>query len=293
MQIFIRSFLLGMLIALVAHICLAGVPEDLRENTVVVTNGYGHGSGVLFERDGRTFVWTAGHVADIFHRGDGTYSEVTITKGEQRGTARVLRGGDLTHDADFALLEVMSGDIESDTAERTHFYRAFNCITLGQEIVHCGTPYDKSWYERLVFFGRISAVRNYCAPVFGLTATGRFLDHVDLTAGGGCSGGPVVDRNTGGIVGLLVMGLGNGHRLNIIEPTRRLYGWASRHDCLWAVDREVPMPATIVPWPADSYLRECRDREGDWDGQKQPPVLPKIARALKAALFRNVFGIAA
>lgn len=268
--------LIGALVTLLCHMAFAGVAEDLRDNTVVVTDGYGHGSGVVFENKGRLFVWTAGHVADIFMRPDGTYREVTITQGERSVTARVLRGGDCEYDADFALLEIIGDDIRPKDSADIGFYRAFNTVELGQEIVHCGTPYDRDWNERLVFFGRISAVAQMCDPVPGLTATSRRLDHVDLTAGGGCSGGPVVDKETGGIVGLLVMGLRNGHRLNIIEPTRRLYRWASRHDCLWAVDRDVPLPAQLSPWPADSYLRECRDREGDWTGEDLPVIIEGV-----------------
>jgi hypothetical protein len=295
-KIFINAFLVGAIIALFAHIAFAGVAEDLHDNTVIVTDGYGHGSGVMFKNKDRVFVWTAGHVADIFMRPDGTYSPVLITQGDKSARARVLRGGDVLYDMDFALLEIFESEGDDGWWKQkgsTEFYRAFDCIKLGQEIIHCGTPYDRSWNERLVFFGRISAVRQRCAPVFGLTATERFLDHVDLTAGGGCSGGPVVDRKTGGIVGLLVMGLRNGHRLNIIEPTRRLYRWAARHDCLWAVDREVPLPASLAPWPADSYIRECEDRVGDWDGQPKEPVLPKILSAVKYAITRQFLSEAA
>jgi len=248
-----------------------GVAEDLRQNTVIVTDGYGHGSGVMFTRSERTFIWTAGHVASIFVNPDGTYREVTIRQGERSGKARVLRGGDMLYDADFALLELCEGDVRLDGVADTKFYRAFNCIEVGQKIIHCGSPFDRDWNERLVFFGRISAVEQWCKPVLGLVKVGRHLDQVDLTAGGGCSGGPVVDAETGGIVGLLVMGMTNGHRINTIEPTRRLYTWAAKHDCLWAVDRDVPVPGKIVPWPSDSYLRRCRDREGDTDKWGDPP----------------------
>ena len=278
------------LLLLLTMNCFGGVADDIRGNTVIVTNGMGHGSGVMVSNSGRTFIWTAGHVAEIFENSDGTYREATILQGGKVARARVIRGGDFVHDRDFALLELIGDHGLSGDA---HFYQAFDEIELGQRIVHCGSPFDKNWNERLVFFGRMSAVEQWCDPVFGLINTGRYLDHIDITGGGGCSGGPVVDEADGGIVGLLVMGMQNGHRVNIMEPTRYLYAWAKRHDCMWAVDFTLSVPAEITPWLSDSYLRRCRERDdsrhGDWG--KAPVAVEPVEATEPKSLWEIIEAI--
>ena len=253
---------------LLAGYCFGGVAEDVYRNTVVVTNGSGHRSGVLFTRGDRTFVWTAGHVGDIFARSDGTFKEATIIQGDKTAFARVLRCGDWTVDTDCALLEIVSGDeMEGDA----FFYRAFNHIKLGQEIIHCGTPLDIDLNERLVFYGRISCVDKL---IDGLPLKApRNIDHVDITGGPGCSGGPVVDKEDGGIIGLLIMG--SGPSMMIIEPTRSIYGWCVTHSCLWAFDRSEPMPSEITPWISDEYMRRCKERDTTpQNGWGEPVVVP-------------------
>jgi S1-C subfamily serine protease len=260
---------------LLATSVFGGVADDLKQNTVVVTDGYGHGSGVMLTRGNRTFIWTACHVADIFQRSDGTYREVTIIQDGMQCKARVLRGGDYLYDRDFALLEIVGG---SEISGNAHFYRAFDHIKLGHKIIHCGTPLCIDWNERLVTWGRVSSVDKMCegAPL----VVGRRLDHIDITGGPGCSGGPVVDMETGGIIGLLVMG--SGPSMHIIEPTRYLYAWAAQHDCLWAFDSDVPLPNNISPWLSDSYMRECKERVGDIDKWGDPP--PSIIKVSKAII---------
>lgn len=248
------------------------VTEQLQENTVFLTDGRGHGSGVLFTRtDGdrvTTFIWTAAHVANIFMNQNGTFRDIDVIQGDKRATARVLRSSDEMMAADCALLEVVEGDDFNGTAR---FYRGFNQMRVGQRVVHCGTPLARL-NERLVSFGRISYVdRLFDDP--RLVIEPRRLDNVDITAYPGCSGGPVVDEDTYDIIGLLVMG--SAPRLTIIETTRAMYEWAKIHDCMWAFDREVSLPDEIVPWRGDLYNRLVKDRyTGDLDdrwGELPPP----------------------
>jgi len=264
------------------------VVQNVYENTVIITDGSGHGSGVLFTRDGRTFVWTAAHVADIFMQPDGSFRDATIRQGEKRAVARVLRAGDYETDTDCALLEIISGDkMEGDA----RFYRAFDEVKLGQEIIVCGTPLDIEWNERLVSFGRFSAIDRLCDGYPLLKA--RRLDFVDITAYPGNSGGPVVDAKDGGIVGLLVMG--SQPRLLIIEPTRNIYEWARSHDCFWAFDRSVPMPDSIYPWPGDLHVRECREkadsRGSEW-GSSPPQEKAARRRGILDIIIEAIFNAA-
>lgn len=245
--------ILSLLFLLATSMCFAdSKAEKLQDNTVVLSNGSGHGSGVLFSRDGETFIWTAGHVAEIWTNSDGTFDQVPVIQGDKRGMAEVLRSGDHNAGVDVALLRLVEGDFNG-TAE---FYRGFNEVKVGQKVIHCGSPYDKEWNERLIAYGRIANVdrlvdgRPLLAP--------RRIDQVDITAYPGCSGGPVIDEETEGIVGLLVMG--SAPRLTIIEPTRHIYKWAKEHDCLWAFDRSVNLPASMPAWPSDQFLRQVRER---------------------------------
>jgi hypothetical protein len=255
--------------------------EELKANTVVLTNGSGHGSGVLFTRDDKTFIWTAAHVADIWENHDGTYELATIIQGDKRGKARVVRNGDHEAGVDVALLEVVEGDF-TGTAE---FYRGFNEIEIGQKVIHCGTPYDRNWNERLIAYGRVANVDHLVdgRPLL----KPRRIDQVDITGYPGCSGGPVVDEATGGIIGLLVMG--SAPRLTIIEPTRHIYQWAKEHDCLWAFDPTLDMPETRAAWPSDRHIRQVKDRycpqDDEWGTIPPMEQLPTLEEVIEAIII--------
>ena len=264
------------------------VAEKLQNATVMLTNGSGHGSGVLFTRGDSTFIWTAAHVGEIWVNADGSYGEAEVLQGDKKGKARILRCGDYSQGPDACLLELIEGDMSGPAIE---FFAPFTHIMLGQEILHCGTPLDKSNMQ-LVSYGNVSYVgRDFVQP--GLVDVPRSLDNIDITGYPGCSGGPVVDRATGGIVGLLVMG--SSPRLAIMEPTRNLYQWALAHDCLWAFNREVQMPASRIQWVSDRYRRlaeeELRQR---WDGTLgnialpvDPPTIEDKIRDIMDSLLLN------
>ena len=256
------------------------LPEELQNNTVVLGDARGHGSGVLWTRtecDRQvTFIWTAGHVADMWMNPDGTFRPVPVIQGDKRGFAEVIRAGDSEAGVDVALLKVVDA-VFVGTAK---FYRGFDEVEVGQRILHCGTPLDRDWNQRLVSYGRFSYV-DRLVDGWPMLAPHRF-DQVDLTAAPGCSGGPVIDEATGGIVGLLVRGSGPG--LAIIEPTRNIYQWAKEHDCLWAFDPTVSMPATMQSWPSDIFLRTVRERycplDDDWGELPPEPVEEGPMRAI-------------
>ena len=246
------------------------IEEEIQNNTVVLSEGSTHGSGVLFSRDGVTFIWTAAHVANHFIRDNGSFRKIKVTQGFRTGTAVVLRCGDHEVDTDCALLKLV--EVDSMPVGTATFFRTFNQVKLGQRVIHCGTPFDRVNNERLISFGRISYVSRLVIGQPLLKP--RRLDQVDITAYGGCSGGPVCDAETGGIVGLLVMG--SAPHLIVIEPTRNIYQWAKTHDCLWAFDREVPLPESIIPWRGDLHgriiaNRDTEDVDARWGGVKSEP----------------------
>ncbi len=278
------KYLYALLLFLICLPCLAMDPvnfyEELQGNTVFLTDGIGHGSGVLFTREDeagneRTLIWTAGHVANIFmNRDDGTFETLEVIQGDLNGVARVLRASDDYLDVDCAVLELVEGEGFNGLA---NFYRAFNHIEVGQEVIICGTPLSPT-NERLVSVGIIAYVDRFFDDPY-MVLEPRLLDQVDITAYPGNSGGPVIDKTTGGIVGLLVMG--SAPRLTIIEPTRNMYDWSKRHDCMWAFDREVEMPVKTSAWRGDLFDRLINERyTGDiddrWGDPVSEPVVPEV-----------------
>lgn len=228
------------------------VSERCFDNTVVVKDAYSHGSGVLFTRVGGTFIWTAAHVVQHNMNSDGSFREVIIRHGHQVAVARVLRCGDAYVTHDLALLQIIEGNLEGDA----RFYKAFNEVELGQEIIHCGSPFNSVLNENLLFYGNISHIgRHFVLP----SILPREVDQCNVIVYGGCSGGPIFDAETGDIIGLLSMGGAPG--LTAIVPTRIIYEWAKSHDCLWAFDPDVPLPKSIIPWPGDKLARMIKARD--------------------------------
>ncbi len=259
------------------------VPERCYANTIVIKDEAGHASGVLFTRedftepieyeyewsepfalkisgkigetvgDKTTFIWTAGHVADYYMKEDGTFRDIMIVQGDKTATARVIRASDYYLADDIALLQLVEGDLEGDA----RFYRAFNEVTLGMEIIHCGSPYDPVLNANLIFHGNISHVGRVMSLYF--MPEPRELDQCDIIAYPGCSGGPIFDTVRGDVLGL--MSLGGEAGLAAMVPTRAIYEWAKSHDCLWAFDLEVPLPLTIIPWRGDVLTRLIKQRD--------------------------------
>lgn len=240
-------------VLLISTLIFGSVAERCRNNTVVIQDGRFHGSGVLFTRGDETFIWTVAHVADLYRRDNGTFREVSIKYDGKVAKARILRCGDAYVSHDLALLQIIEGDLKGNA----RFYKAFNEVKLGQEIIHCGTPFEIDLHRNLLFFGNISHVgRMFSLP--DLCPHLREVDQCDINAYPGCSGGPVFDAETGDILG--VMSLGGAPGLTAIVPTRIIYEWAKSHDCLWAFDPEVPLPKSIVPWRSDVLSRLIKDR---------------------------------
>jgi Trypsin-like peptidase domain len=280
----ILSFILALSLTTFAIGGESTIPEHCYNNTIVIKDDGSHASGVLFTRQNSvdtvkhaykwidpffleitdevdltftsktvTFIWTVGHVADYYMRADGTFRDVTIVRGDKTATARVIRAGDCYAADDLALLQVIGDGLKGDA----RFYRAFNEVKLGMEIIHCGSPYDSILNENLIFHGNISHVDRTMS--FFFMPEPRQLDQCDIIAYPGCSGGPIFDTVKGDILGL--MSLGGEAGLTAMVPTRIIYEWAKSHDCLWAFDPEVPLPDTIISWRGDVLTRLIESRD--------------------------------
>lgn len=263
------------------------IAEQCQNNTVVVTPGRGHGSGVLFTRTDATgneitFVWTVGHVAHQAMKSNGTFRKLTIISGNKYAQAIVLRANDFEIDHDIALLQIINSD---DFHGNAKFYRTFNHVKVGQPIIHVGTPRGKL-HERSVFLGNVSYVNRLYnrQPVL----EPRLVDQIDVTIDDGCSGGGVFDAKTGGILGFATITTIDS--VMFITPTRYIYEWAKSHDCLWAFDHEVPLPTEITPWRSDVYTRIVAERDNSeidacWgDPEPEPELELKSELELESTL---------
>lgn len=249
------------------------IAEQCQNNTVIVLNQV-QGSGVLFTRtydNGTkvTFVWTAAHLANSVMQSNGSFRKLIIISGNKQAQAIVLRASDNSIDHDIALLQIIdSNDFQGDAK----FYQMFNHIKVGQSIIHVGTPRGKI-HECSVFRGIISYVdRKYnMRPVF----KSRLLDQINVTVLPGCSGGGVFDAKDGGILGFV--SLGSAETIGFITPTRYIYEWAKSHDCLWAFDRNIPLPVNIIPWRGDLHAQIIATRNTiEIDARWGEPIEIKI-----------------
>ena len=244
------SFCLALILSITTVVLSAeppSIPEQCSNNTVVVIGPASHGSGVLYTKGDTTFIWTAAHVIDKYMQPDGTFRDFLIVQDKSRARARVLRCSDYMVTHDIALLQVVRGNLKGGA----QFYEAFDEVELGQEVIHCGTPFDPAVNSNLLFFGHISYIgRMFRLPILPIA---REVDQCDLPTYSGCSGGPVFDAETGDILGIMVMGGKPG--LSVMVPTRKIYEWAESHDCLWAFDSGVPLPKKIILWPGDRLER--------------------------------------
>lgn len=239
------------------------IPEHCHDNTVIVRSMQSHGSGALYTKEDTTFVWTAGHVIDQYMKRDGTFSDFLIIQGTKRAKARVLRCADYRVAHDLALLKIIRGTLKGDA----RFYEDFDNTELGQEIIHCGTPFDIVLNSNLLFFGNVSHI----GRMFRIRpmTVAREVDQCDLPTYPGCSGGPVFDAETGGILGLMVIGGKPG--LSVMVPTRVIHEWAESHDCLWAFDPDVPLPEEdITPWLGDKFERLQKQQEEGAENDASP-----------------------
>jgi hypothetical protein len=241
----IVSFSIALILSIVTLASGASVAERCYNNTIVVQDTSGHGSGVLFTRDEVTFVWTAAHVADISMRPNGTFRDFIIKRDNKVAKARVIRCGDPYVAQDIALLQIIEGDLKGDA----QFYKAFNEVKLGQEVIHCGSPFSIRLNGNLLSYGHISHVGRIFSLPFAPVP--REVDQCSAITYPGCSGGPVFDAETGDILGIVS---------TVIVPTRAIYKWAKTHDCLWAFDSQIPLPVEIVPWRGDKLARLIKER---------------------------------
>ena len=225
------------------------VPAYMQAISVTIKAGFSEGSGVAIDRNGTTFVWTAGHVVDglrsmrkvtdpktgtprtIIEFEDAKIVKTLVEDGRTVGylhlDAEVIRYSDADHGHDLAILKVRKkGAIKTSAV----FYDEAKPPKLGTQLFHVGSL--------------LGVVGSNSLTTGIVSAHGRLIgktvyDQTTVTAFPGSSGGGVY-LTDGRYVGMLVRGAGEG--FNLIVPVRRMRRWAKKAKVEWALDPRVKLP---------------------------------------------------
>ena len=227
------------------------VPAYMQAISVTIKAGFSEGSGVAIDRNGTTFVWTAGHVVDglrsmrkvtdpktgtprtIIEFEDAKIVKTLVEDGRTVGylhlDAEVVRYSDADHGHDLAILKVRKkGAIKTSAI----FYDEAKPPKLGTQLFHVGSLLGQVGSNSMTT-GIVSA--------HGRLIGKTIYDQTTVTAFPGSSGGGVY-LTDGRYVGMLVRGAGEG--FNLIVPVRRMRSWAKKAKMEWALDPRVKMPTT-------------------------------------------------
>ena len=227
------------------------LPEYLQDISVTIRSRYNEGSGVSFNRDGTTFIWTAAHVLRDLRRTREVVDPRTGTKrtvvefddakiikqlvedgrtvGRLEIDAEVIRYSDARHGEDLALLRVRKKDFIEDSA--VFFTEKSKIPAIGTQLFHVGSLLGQQGSNSMT-----DGIMSQHGRVIGKKA----YDQTTVTAFPGSSGGGVY-LTDGQYVGMVVRGAGEG--FNLMAPIRRIAAWAQRAGVGWAIDPNVPMPS--------------------------------------------------
>lgn len=251
-----KSVLFGFALLFLTAVCSASAAESvvpqLQDASVTIRAGGAQGSGVLFTRGDRTFVWTAAHVIDgqrtvrkVIVNGVTKsvieFSDVSIVQefrqegrriGESKMDCRVIKYSDADQGEDLALLEVRKRNFSDATVT---FYDG-EIPALGTKLLHVGSLLGQFGSNSLT-----TGVYSQTGRVLDLSAAGVVFDQTTVTAFPGSSGGGVFLEENGQYVGMLVRGA--GEQFNLIVPVRRIRAWAQAAKIEWAISLDVPVPS--------------------------------------------------
>jgi S1-C subfamily serine protease len=220
------------------------IVDIARDNTVIVRTLISEGSGVIFSRDGKSYVWTCAHVFDntsslvpMKDKRSGTfksyraYAPIVILKNTIRGErtvdgmatiATVLR---IDRDQDIAVLELMDALPNS-----TKFYLDREIPPVGETVYHVG-HYKGSFAEYSFAQGNIAYIQRDLKGY-------DYLDQVSLTAYSGSSGGGVFLED-GRCIGMVELVTAGGDSCAFYIPIRRMMQWAKDHGISYLLDENI------------------------------------------------------
>ncbi len=250
------------------------VSEHLQNISVTIKSGRSQGSGILFTRGDRTFVWTAGHVVDGLRKTrtvivDG--SELTVVEfkdaqlvqefkedgrriGELKMDCKVIRYSDASQGHDLALLQVRKRNFSTESV----VFDSGPTAIIGTDLFHVGSLLGQFGANSLT-----TGVVSQIGRVLDLGANGTVFDQVSTPGFPGSSGGGVFRQENGKCIGLLVRG--SGETFCLIVPTRRIRDWAEQANIEWAINQSVPMlsDAELEALPIEDVGVEFGDEDGN------------------------------
>lgn len=257
------------LIGLVVLACLLGAYQkvtlkadeghlqDLLDYSVLVKNSQGgQGTGVIFVNGDKVFCWTAAHcVTDCGRNVERTvngetkkfweWDEVQLIRvrnynGRKTGFvtffAKVIRYSEVE---DVALLQVYE---DASFFKSATFAPVNYSPRLNTQVWHSGgfwgIPGAGSFSS-----GYICNLGRLRAPLGHEEWRGpKIMDQVNIIAAPGSSGGGVIEKDTGHVIGLLTETINSIAGAYLILPTRRLWDYAERANCLFAMDKTQSVP---------------------------------------------------
>ena len=274
-------------ILLFAGSLYAAEVTDLQDISVTIKAGTGYGgsqgSGVLFSRDGVTFVWTAAHVVDglrhtrpLIDPETGTprvsveFNDAEIVQeftqdgrriGEMKFDARILKYSDSENGEDLALLEVRKKGFSTKSAV---FYLDDEIPKIGTKLLHVGSLLGQVGSNSLT-----SGIVSQIGRTLPLGNSKVVFDQTTVTAFPGSSGGGVFLESDFRYMGMLVRGA--GEQFNFIVPARRLKAWAVKNKVDWAIDPSIPLPSQEER-DKTTVEDSGKDFKPVGDGDKKPPA---------------------
>jgi S1-C subfamily serine protease len=230
-------------------ICLSdnsAVLKIVQDSTVIVSvpETGNFGTGTTIKTSVGSFVLTAAHVVSHARHEEAiedktvvTFSPVQIIKPVfERGleierlqtTATVVRYSDVDAGDDLCLLKLADDNfaktsVDFDLTEWT--------LPIGTELYHCGT-FRNPCLATSVTTGILSQHGRKIPDV------DKILDQIDVRNYKGSSGGPVFNKATGKVEGILVRGIGDS--LGLIVPAWRMQSWAQKNNVEFIIDHSKP-----------------------------------------------------
>jgi S1-C subfamily serine protease len=268
------------------------IPGYLQDISVTIHASGAQGSGVIKNRDGVSYVLTAGHVVahlrhtrQVVDPATGStktkieFDDAKIVKelyeggrsvGRVEMDAEVIRYSDADNGDDLALLRVRKKDFVSSS---THFYCGDTAIPVGTKLLHVGSLLGQLGSNSLTS-GIVSQ--------HGRVLNDKVFDQSTCAAFPGSSGGGVYREADGLYIGMLVRGA--GETFNLYVPMHRIQAWAKRVNVEWVLDDKIAVPdaKTIKKTPVEELGGRDQDGPGaaadkkPYDVDKEFPFLIKI-----------------
>lgn len=238
--------------------CLLGfcfsqdLPTALQDASVTIRTPQGQGSGVLYTRGNKSFVWTCAHVVDglrqtreVIQGGQKRllvefkdaevvveFREAGRRVGDQRVDASVIKYSDAQSGHDLALLLIRKRNFSDACVE----FADESIPTPGTELLHVGSLRGQFGSNSVT-----SGVLSQVGRVLDLGPSAVVFDQVSTPSFPGSSGGGIFRRSDGKYVAMLVRGSGETFGFGV--PVRRMWSWAKENDILWAMDSSLEVPS--------------------------------------------------